>query len=36
MSHAELQNISEIVKFLTAIFQGHIPESDKYRINVAQ
>ena len=36
MKHAELQNISEIIKFLNAIFQGLLPESDKYRLNIAQ
>jgi len=25
MNHAELQNISEIIKFLNSIFQGHLP-----------
>lgn len=31
MSPADLQNISEIIKFLNALFQGLILESEKYR-----
>ncbi len=34
MSHAELQNISEIIKFLNSIFQGLLPESDKYKAKI--
>jgi len=30
MSHADLQNISEIIKILNQVFQGLIPESEKY------
>jgi hypothetical protein len=32
MTPADLQNISEVIKFLNGLFQGIIIESDKYRV----
>lgn len=31
MKPADLQNITEIIKIITQIFQGHLPEGDKYK-----
>lgn len=31
MRPADLQNITEIIKIITQIFQGHLPEGDKYK-----
>lgn len=31
MRPADLQNITEIIKIITQIFQNHKPEGDKYK-----
>lgn len=31
MRPADLQNITEIIKIITQIFQGHMPEGEKYK-----
>lgn len=31
MRPADLQNITEIIKIITQIFQGYLPEGDKYK-----
>lgn len=31
MRPADLQNITEIIKIITQIFQAHMPEGDKYK-----
>jgi len=31
MKPADLQNITEIIKIITQIFQNHKPEGDKYK-----
>ena len=36
MTPADLQNISEVIKFLNGLFQGVIIESDKYRFKIAE
>jgi hypothetical protein len=36
MTPADLQNISEVIKFLNGLFQGVIIDSEKYRISVEQ
>ncbi|CAM6006542.1 unnamed protein product [Sphagnum balticum] len=31
MTNADLQNISEIIKIINGIFQGHLPDPEKYK-----